>query len=424
MNIKTESRVPITTALAMLLLSSGRAPADVVFSNGLGLTIPTTFAGVSVSVGDGTFNPFFGGVYVANDANFQPFRTGTDGLSTMMGFGFDAAIGAGAGSLASGSGGSLDHLGTTFIAGNEGYVGFQLDGANYGWMRVVFTNNASGAVIKDWAYDDSGATIRAGTVTQDLIGGQQTVTLSPQGTETLTMASTSVFSSNVAVVKNGTGTAVLKAANNYTGATTVNAGTLAINGDQHLATGNVTVSNTGTRLQGTGIIGGATTIGAGAIHAPGNGIGAQTFANGLNYGSGSIFEWELNYAAGGVGARGTNYDAVNVTGGNLTGSGSGQVFRVVLPGSGSFADTFWQQNLTWSDIFKDSANPLACNGIFNLASFQFVNSLGTSESPTGHGYFSYTNGGTALTWTAVPEVSNALAAVLLGAGLLRRRREA
>ena len=45
-------------------------------------------------------------------------------------------------------GGSQDHLvggSPTFAAGVEGYIGFKLNGTNYGSMRVVFTNNTGGA---------------------------------------------------------------------------------------------------------------------------------------------------------------------------------------------------------------------------------------------------------------------------------------
>ncbi|MEO8615888.1 MAG: MYXO-CTERM sorting domain-containing protein, partial [Luteolibacter sp.] len=42
---------------------------------------------------------------------------------------------------------------------------------------------------------------------------------------------------------------------------------------------------------------------------------------------------------------------------------------------------------------------------------------------TGQGTFSF-SGGTTVTWTAVPEPTSSLAGLLLGAGLLRRRRNA
>ena len=50
-------------------------------------------------------------------------------------------------------------------------------------------------------------------------------------------------------------------------------------------------------------------------------------------------------------------------------------------------------------------------------------SLLSTLSTTPPGHFSFTNSGTTLTWTAVPEPTSALAGLLLGAGLLRRRRK-
>ncbi len=63
------------------------------------------------------------------------------------------------------------------------------------------------------------------------------------------------------VIKAGSGTLELRGANTYTGATTVSAGTLVINGNQSGATGNVSVA-AGATLGGTGTLGGNTTIAA------------------------------------------------------------------------------------------------------------------------------------------------------------------
>lgn len=101
---------------------------------------------------------------------------------------------------------------------------------------------------------------------------------------------TGVITNNSALtfIKTGTGTQILAGANTYTGGTTVNAGTLLINGSV-VATGNVSV--TGGTLGGagngttTGIIGGATTLSAGAKLSPGTAAGLAgnlTFSNGLN----------------------------------------------------------------------------------------------------------------------------------------------
>lgn len=72
----------------------------------------------------------------------------------------------------------------------------------------------------------------------------------------------------------GAGTTVLTAANDYSGPTTVSAGTLQV-GDGSTGSltgiGAVTVSNAGAKLSGSGSIAGSTIIGAGAILAPGVG---------------------------------------------------------------------------------------------------------------------------------------------------------
>ncbi|MBN8458675.1 MAG: autotransporter-associated beta strand repeat-containing protein [Verrucomicrobia bacterium] len=79
------------------------------------------------------------------------------------------------------------------------------------------------------------------------------------------------------VSKSQEGTWKLTAANTYTGTTTVNAGTLLINGIQNLATGNVTVN--GGALGGTGTIGGNITVNAAGTIAPGASVGTLTTVN-------------------------------------------------------------------------------------------------------------------------------------------------
>ena len=233
------------------------------------------------------------------------------------------------------------------------------------------------------------------------------------------------------LTKSGSGTLTLANANTYGGATTVTAGTLAINGDQSGAKGAVTVSNTGTILKGAGIIGGDVTIQAGAIHAPGNSVGKQTIdeagaatAN-LTYEQGSIFEWELGATLKdtSTGTRGTDYDAVNVSGALGT-TGSGAIFRVVLGDAGNFGATFWDSDHTWTDIFKtsDSGTAVSFASVFNAGAIEYWNSGGAITNTNGTGR-SFTISGSNLSWSAVPEPTSALAGLLIAAGLLRRRRE-
>ncbi len=69
------------------------------------------------------------------------------------------------------------------------------------------------------------------------------------------------------LVKAGTGTLTLSGTNTYTGPTSINAGTLRVNGNQTAATGLVSVAS-GATLGGSGILGGAVTVADGGHIAP------------------------------------------------------------------------------------------------------------------------------------------------------------
>lgn len=137
--------------------------------------------------------------------------------------------------------------------------------------------------------------------------------------------------------KSGVGTLILNGNSEYRGTTTITGGTVQMNGTNRAFfwngsamvfsnSGAVTVTNanllvngslTGeTTVQSSAKLGGSGTVNtvSGGILAPGNSPGLLTATNGLSMATGSTFEWELigNTVAG----RGTNYDAVNVTGGN------------------------------------------------------------------------------------------------------------
>ena len=218
----------------------------------------------------------------------------------------------------------------------------------------------------------------------------------------------------LSLTKTGGATLTLTGANTYTGGTNVNAGTLVINGNQSGATGAVTVAG-GATLKGAGTVGGATTING--THAPGvlGTPGQQTFYSTLNYGAGSIFEWDLNASASNTGTSNQGTYGQVVANGTVSGT---SVFNVVL-GSNSFSDAFWDTNKTWSNIFAGTSAPANLASIFTTFGGTNVASDGTVA---GQGAFTF-NGSNTLTWTAVPEPTTALAGLLLGAGLLRRRRK-
>jgi hypothetical protein len=155
------------------------AQSAIIYSGLQNIAIPTDFNGIYIDIDDAStslsdfagadINPFFGGSGLYNSASFQPVRSGTN---------FDDAIvRLDSGTLVSSSsvyslgvgisGSPNNHVGlgaNQFFPGMEGYMGFKFTtngsaGPFYGWMRVVFTSNTAGGVIKDWAYDNTGAPI-------------------------------------------------------------------------------------------------------------------------------------------------------------------------------------------------------------------------------------------------------------------------
>jgi autotransporter-associated beta strand protein len=93
------------------------------------------------------------------------------------------------------------------------------------------------------------------------------------------------------LVKEGDGTLNLTGDSSYTGPTSVNGGTLAVNGS---IASPVTVNEGGT-LGGNGSVG-STTVGGGGVIAPGNSIGQLTVNGDLAFTAGAIYEVEVNAA--------------------------------------------------------------------------------------------------------------------------------
>lgn len=96
---------------------------------------------------------------------------------------------------------------------------------------------------------------------------------------------------NGSLVKEGDGTLNLTGDSSYTGPTSVNGGTLAVNGS---IASPVTVNDGGT-LGGNGSVG-STTVGGGGVIAPGNSIGQLTVNGDLAFTAGAIYEVEVNAA--------------------------------------------------------------------------------------------------------------------------------
>lgn len=419
------------------------AVAETIYSGLLDTAIPTDFGGVTVTIAGGTLNPFFGGVGVANNDLLQPFRDGTGDLDTLLNLAAGTLIDGSTDFLSThflstGYGGSQDHVGTTFTAGQESYLSFKLNGANYGWMRVVFTNNTGGAMIKDWAYDDTGGAIATGNFQQN----GSTVTLdSSLGSFTLGTPITGDSS----LEKTGSNTATLTTANLYTGATTVSGGTLAVTGAGSINTSSgVTVaagarfiySNSstplgiGVSLNGSGASSRAVLGGSGPINssvtldnpgdtlAPGSSPGIQAFTPAQTWSS-FTYAWEINNFTGTT--AGTDFDQISIADTLGLNGGVGDyhlnVLSLTAGNTGGEVPNFSEINRSWTVL-------TTTGGItgFDAADWT-VHVDGFINATTGSFALAQSGNDLVLSYTVVPESS---VAVLLGGfgvlALLRRRR--
>jgi hypothetical protein len=305
-----------------------------------------------------------------------------------------------------GGGGSVNIEGASRSggAGGSGVVIVRYAGAAAatGGTVTAGTNSATGYTLHTFT--------TAGTNSFDLSG----VNMSQRLGATLTGA----ISGSGDLVFDGPGRLSLTGTNTYTGATTISAGTLAINGNNSAATGAVTVAS-GATLAGSGTVGGATTVQSGATHAPGNSPGLQTFNDGLTYATGSTFEWDL--IGNTVDGRGTSFDGVNVSGGTLS-IGTGVTSSLVFNAAGStvnWNDSFWDSDRSWLVFANTNSPSLESGSLFDLINVS-PDSLGmTLTSVRSDASFAWAQQGNDvyLTFIAVPEPSTYALFVLAAAGL-------
>ena len=274
----------------------------------------------------------------------------------------------GLGTTASGttvSSGATLQLQNGISVGSEALTlsGTGASGQNGALVNVSGTNNYAGLITLAAAttISSDGGTLNitnAGTITGSGFG----LTLTGSGTGTI---SSIIGTGAGALTKSGSGTWTLSGANTYTGATTVNAGTLFVNGST--ASGSaVTVNNSGTVLGGTGTINGSVSIASsGAILEAGTGSTGQTLTmkGAVTMGSGSIIEIALGAALAhstlAIGAGGSisfqSAQKFNIIDLGVT---AGSIYNGIITGIGSNPGTEanWTiTNQSWTYLFSYDA---------------------------------------------------------------------
>jgi autotransporter-associated beta strand protein len=249
----------------------------------------------------------------------------------------------------------------------------------------------------------------------------------------------------IALTKSTEGTVTLSGINSYTGATTVSAGTLAVDGTGSINSSAVTVNGgtfrynssvaysstltfTSGTISGTNLTGslGGQTIGTGKTIAPGNSPGtatttSQTWAGGGNY------AWEINDANATAGAD-PGWDLINGSGALTITATSGSQFNLLLSSlalsnaAGLVHDFDNTASYNWLIADFASITGFAAN-VFSINTTGFTNTLnGTFGVVLGDTVLGGDNSQIYLTYTSIPEPRAALLGGLGLLMLLRRRR--
>lgn len=284
-------------------------------------------------------------------------------------------------------------------------------GANQAWTSgtaAVFGATGAGAVTVSGTIGIDSLTVSAAGYS--FSGGQIDLAQASTTLEVNHAASiSSVIGGANGLVKTGPATLTLGGANDYSGATTVNGGTLLVNGNQSAAAGAVTVAS-GATLGGSGQIGGAVTVDG--ILSPGNSPGVLSMPS-LLLGGSSTTLMEITGLT-----RGGQYDGLDLTG-SLTYGGT-----LSLNMSQVFGDaTTFNLFSGFTSKTGDFSSIVSTGAAYNSLSFTRTGNLWTSgTSGTQWLEFDQTTG----TLAVVPEPTGiAMAGVALamcGWSMWKRRR--
>ena len=232
--------------------------------------------GSGVAVLANPTNDFTGDLYATSGGNMEVASIGDAGVVSHAGAGSFIFFGH------NNSSGNLAYTGPGHTTDRQVKVGHYGGGDNRHGAGTLWNNGSGPLVFSNPAFniaDSAGAEhIAARTLG---LRGSYTGTNEIDGTIIDNISTNGFVDETVSIVISTDGAWKFDGDNTYTGTTSIDGGTLLINGDCSAATGAVTVASGGT-LGGTGIVGGATAVLSGGSLTPGTSVGTLTFAGDLD----------------------------------------------------------------------------------------------------------------------------------------------
>ena len=371
--------------------------------------------------GDGSWSQSGGSTNAAAEVVLGRFGSATGSLVvsggsfTQSGTGTGMIVGFdGVGTLTVSGSGSVTVSGTQsgLTLGNFG-IGSGTVALDGGTLTVPFIRKAGSSAVVNL----NGGVLRAGAgARNDFLSGVDSATVLSGGATFDTNGSSVTISQALAdggggggFVKQGAGTLVLAGVNAYTGPTSVTAGTLSLSSAGSIATSSaVTVAAGATfdvtsqaggyavpatqTIGGSGTVNGGATFAAAATVSPGTGPGTLTFTQGVTFGSGGEYNWQMFSATGTAGATG-GWDLLTTGGALSIASTSADRFHLnlwTLSGispdvSGSATNFDAGQSYTWKIAS-------ASGGITGFAADKFA--IRTSATNGTGGFANSLDGGT------------------------------
>jgi fibronectin-binding autotransporter adhesin len=330
---------------------------------------------------------------------------------------------AGSGSvLAATSGSGIVLAADTSVAGGNGTLTLTNGGmarSNNGASSIRLSLNAGGTGTLNIGAPAAAAAATPGIVNASTISttlGTGTVQFNTTSTSANpffltkdgTATGASVTISDFSQVVHTAGYTVLGGVNNYSGTTTVDGGTLMVNGSADFSDHTV---NTGATLGGSGSVG-SLAVEQGAFVSPGQSPGTLSVVNGATLAAGSNFVFELADAAG---TAGTDWDLLSSVGGTLTllGTSASPINVSLTSLDATFAPGLaanFDATLNYSFVIASFATITVSdpNGFL-------IDTTGFANTFDGAWSMALDQNQLSLVYTAVPEPASAL---LLGLGVL------